>query len=237
MNSIIEDAITAEDLLLDKEMLEDIVTELPEDELIITPEPVEEEEEENVEEEVVEEAEEEVEEQRFDFADLDDVEDANAEVEEILIDNPLSEENTRSYGPNMNAVSNNAVRDDFLAKEFGAPFAAGAAVAALAADNMPFAGDDFSNGEAADTGADFHNLTHIFMTHGHAQTDGFLCPLVPIPDMYICAANSGFMDLNFDIVRTYRRNWHLLHGESSLRLILDQCPHGSVFHYDHTFPC
>ncbi len=130
VNSIIEDAITAEDLLLDKEMLEDIVTELPEDELIITPEPVEEEEEENVEEEVVEEAEEEVEEQRFDFADLDDVEDANAEVEEILIDNPLSEENTRSYGPNMNAVSNNAVRDDFLAKEFGAPFAAGAAVAA-----------------------------------------------------------------------------------------------------------
>lgn len=130
VNSIIEDAITAEDLLLDKEMLEDIVTELPEDELIITPEPVEEEEEENVEEEVVEEAEEEVEEQRFDFADLDDVEDANAEVEEILIDNPLSEENTRSYGPNMNAVSNNAVRDDFLAKEFGTPFAAGAAVAA-----------------------------------------------------------------------------------------------------------
>ncbi len=113
-----------EKLALNEEFFENIVTELPEDELVITPDGMEPLAVEAVEEEVVEEEVAEVpEEDKFSFGDLDDVEETSEETEEIFIG---KEEDADSKWTFNNSMSNtlrgqeeNAKRYEFIAKELG----------------------------------------------------------------------------------------------------------------------
>ena len=112
---------------------------------------------------------------------------------------------------------------------------AGAAVAADAADDVALAGDQLSHAVALHVGADLHNLAHILMTGGHPQPDGVLGPLVPVPDMYIRAADGSLMNFDFHIVGAHRGNFYPLHGQPLLRLILHQSPHGTCLQTNHSF--
>ena len=114
-----------EKLKLNEEFFEDIVTELPDDELIITPDgteplPIPEE----VEEDVIEEPVEEVVEDKFNFGDLDDVEEsASNEVEEIYIETVEDPDKKWTFNNSMSNTlkgqESNAKRYEFIAKELG----------------------------------------------------------------------------------------------------------------------
>ncbi len=115
-----------EKLKLNEEFFEDIVTELPDDELIITPdgtEPLPIPEEAPV-EEVIEEPVEEVVEDKFSFGDLDDVEESNSnEVEEIYIETVEDPDKKWTFNNSMSNTlkgqESNAKRYEFIAKELG----------------------------------------------------------------------------------------------------------------------
>ena len=114
-----------EKLKLNEEFFEDIVTELPDDELIITPDgteplPIPEE----VAEDAIEEPVEEVVEDKFNFGDLDDVEEsASAEVEEIYIETVEDPDKKWTFNNSMSNTlkgqESNAKRYEFIAKELG----------------------------------------------------------------------------------------------------------------------
>lgn len=111
---------------------------------------------------------------------------------------------------------------------------AGAAVAAHTTDNVSLAGDQLTDVVPLDGGTHFHNFAHILMPGGGADTEGILRPLVPVPDMYVCAANGGLMDFNHDVIFAYGGNLYSLHGKAFCWLIFDQCPHGSSVQFDHS---
>ncbi len=113
-----------EKLALNEEFFENIVTELPEDELVITPDGTEPLAVAAVEEEVVEEEVEEVpEEDKFSFGDLDDVEETSGETEEIFIENAEDSDSKWTFNNSMSNTlrgqEENAKRYEFIAKELG----------------------------------------------------------------------------------------------------------------------
>ena len=113
-----------EKLALNEEFFENIVTELPEDELVITPDGTEPLVVAVVEEDVVEEEVAEVpEEDKFSFGDLDDVEETSEETEEIFIENAEDPDSKWTFNNSMSNTlrgqEENAKRYEFIAKELG----------------------------------------------------------------------------------------------------------------------
>ena len=111
---------------------------------------------------------------------------------------------------------------------------AGAAVTAHAADDVPLAGDQLAQVMSLYGGAHFHDFADILMPGSGAHPEGILRPLIPVPDVYICATNGGLVNFDHDIVVAYGGNLYALHGEALCRLVFDQCPHGSSVQFDHS---
>ena len=88
---------------------------------------------------------------------------------------------------------------------------AGAAIAAMAADNMAFAGHPFADLETAHAGTKTVDFAYILMPHHHRHGDSPLRPAIPFPYMKIGAAD--------------RRTVHLHQNLALLRL-----GHGDLFH-------
>jgi hypothetical protein len=78
--------------------------------------------------------------------------------------------------------------------------ASGHAVAAAAADHVALAADDVAGEEVVDVGADLNDFTDELVADGHGHMDGFLCPIVPLVDVDICAADACVAHANQDIV-------------------------------------
>ena len=78
--------------------------------------------------------------------------------------------------------------------------ATGAAVAAVAAGDVAFAGDAIADGEAAHFLADGDHLSHILVTDHHGHGYGLLGPLIPVVDVHVGAADGGLADLDQQIV-------------------------------------
>ena len=76
----------------------------------------------------------------------------------------------------------------------------GKAVAAAAADHMPFAADDIAGEKVVDVRTDGNNLADKLMTDGHGHGDRLLRPLVPLVDMNIGAADSRLMHAHQHVV-------------------------------------
>ena len=70
-------------------------------------------------------------------------------------------------------------------------------------------------------GAKLHNLTRIFVPRHHRHRDGLLCPLVPVVDMNVGPANSGFMDLDQDFIATHLGDGYILEPEALLRMLFN----------------
>src|SRR5678816_4492983 len=74
------------------------------------------------------------------------------------------------------------------------------AVATSAADHVPFAGDQFARMKVINVRADGDDLADKFMTDGERDLDRATCPLVPIVDVDIRAADPGAKHADQDIV-------------------------------------
>ena len=69
--------------------------------------------------------------------------------------------------------------------------AAGAAVAAEAAGEMPFAGHAIAEREAAHFAAHVDDAAEVLVADGHGHRDGLLRPGVPVVDVHVGAADRG----------------------------------------------
>ncbi len=99
------------------------------------------------------------------------------------------------------------------------------AVAALAADDMAFAGDPLADMILGDGRTDLGDLAAEFMTDDHRHRNGLLRPLVPVPDMHVGAADGRFLHADQNVVRPDFRHRYILHPETDFRLRLDQRLH------------
>ncbi|CAM5629473.1 hypothetical protein RLIN73S_05304 [Rhodanobacter lindaniclasticus] len=100
--------------------------------------------------------------------------------------------------------------------------AAGAAVAAVAADDVAFGGDAVADLVAGDAGADLHDAADELVADGEARLDRALAPLVPLVDVQVGAADGGFLDPDQHFVGTDLGHRHLFHPDALFGLALDQ---------------
>jgi hypothetical protein len=76
---------------------------------------------------------------------------------------------------------------------------AGAAVAAVAADDVAFGADPLAEFVAGDAGADLHDAADEFVPDHEARLDRALTPLVPLVDVQVGAADGGLFQLDQDL--------------------------------------
>jgi len=104
--------------------------------------------------------------------------------------------------------------------------AAGEAVAAAVADDVPFAGNEFAGADVGDAGADGFDNTAEFVADGHRHRDGAFGPGVPFPDVEVGAADGGLADFDQDVHRADFAGGDVLEGESGAGGGFDQGLHG-----------
>ena len=78
--------------------------------------------------------------------------------------------------------------------------AAGQAIAAPAANDVPFAADDLANVEILDVRARLDDLSHKLVADHHRHGNRLLCPGIPGFDMNIGTADPGAQDLDEHVV-------------------------------------
>src|SRR6185312_6164766 len=99
---------------------------------------------------------------------------------------------------------------------------AGAAVAAMTAGDVAFTGDALAHLEALYFAADLRHHAHELVAHGHGHRDGLLCPLVPVVDVDVGAADGGLADLDQQVVVADLGTRHVLQPDALFRLRFDE---------------
>src|SRR5580692_7559760 len=74
------------------------------------------------------------------------------------------------------------------------------AVATTSADDVPFTTHDVPRIEVVDIGSNLDNLPNEFMSYGHRHLNCLLCPVVPLIDMHVRAADSGVMHAHEHVI-------------------------------------
>ena len=108
---------------------------------------------------------------------------------------------------------------------------AAAAVAAVTANDMAFAGNTLADIEFFYAFAELCNFTDIFMTYRHCGMDMLLCPGIPVIYMNIRAANCGFANFDEDLA-------HFGFGHGNLHQFQTFscfCLYKSIHHFCHCF--
>ena len=108
---------------------------------------------------------------------------------------------------------------------------AAAAVAAVTANDMTFAGNTLADIEFFYAFAELCNFTDIFMTYRHCGMDMLLCPGIPVIYMNIRAANCGFANFDEDLA-------HFGFGHGNLHQFQTFscfCLYKSIHHFCHCF--
>ena len=103
--------------------------------------------------------------------------------------------------------------------------AARAAVTAVAAGDVPFAGDAVAGLQAADLGAQIHDAPAILVAHSHRHRDGLLRPGIPLVDVHVGAADRRLVDLDEHIVRADLGLRDVVQPDAGGCLFFDQCFH------------
>lgn len=87
------------------------------------------------------------------------------------------------------------------AKRVGAEMASSSqAIAAASADHVTLAADDVAAKEVADVRADFNDLADKLVADGHRYGYRLLCPLVPLVNVNVRAADTGVVHPNQHVV-------------------------------------
>src|SRR5207244_3153670 len=103
--------------------------------------------------------------------------------------------------------------------------AAGAAIAAVPARDMPLAGYAVADTEAAHLRTHPDHLADILVPDVHSDRNRLTRPLVPLPDMNVGAADRRLADLDQQVVVTHLRFLDPLQVQSWAGLGLHQCSH------------
>jgi hypothetical protein len=115
---------------------------------------------------------------------------------------------------------------DRVAAQVAAP---GAAVAAVAAGDMPLARDPLADLEAPNLAAEARDLAGELVADGHGHRDRLLGPTVPVVDVNVGAADRGLADLDQHVVVADLRLDGPLHPDAGFGLALDQRSHPNLF--------
>ncbi len=83
------------------------------------------------------------------------------------------------------------------------------AVAAAPAGDVPFAADPLAYMQARNPGAQLCHLAHILVADNHGRLDMLPCPGIPVIDMYVRSADSGFVNLDKHFSRPRVGHRHL----------------------------
>ena len=108
--------------------------------------------------------------------------------------------------------------------------AAGAAVAAVAADQVAFGRHAVAQRIAGDARAHLDDAADELMADHQARRDGALAPVVPLVDVQVGAADGGFLELDQHLVRAGRGHRHLFHPDAFFRVALHQRLHHLLSH-------
>src|ERR1019366_4933909 len=90
---------------------------------------------------------------------------------------------------------------------------------------MTFTADDVARIKIIDIRTDVYNLAHELVANCHWNSNRLLCPIVPLVDMNIGAADARMVDANQHIIDTDGRFRNLFQPKSSFRFALDQRLH------------
>lgn len=88
------------------------------------------------------------------------------------------------------------------------------AVAAVTANNMPFARDELAQRKPSHARTDIGHGADIFMTNDEGRLDGPLRPRVPLINMHIRSTNRGFLNLDQHIIQARRGHGYFGHDEA-----------------------
>ena len=90
-------------------------------------------------------------------------------------------------------------------------FVAFQTVPTFAACDVSLAGYQISDLKSLYARTYLDNFTNILMSGGQSYRDRMLCPFIPLINMYVCTADSCFVDFDLYIVWSYFRNRYSLH--------------------------
>jgi len=96
------------------------------------------------------------------------------------------------------------------------------AVAAVAADDVSFPGDQVADFEVVDVTSNFNDRAHKLVTHRHRNRNGLLSPFIPVIDVNVRPTDPRFLDLDEHIIDSDFRNRNLFQPQTGLRFLLDQ---------------
>jgi len=74
------------------------------------------------------------------------------------------------------------------------------AVAAMSADYVTFAADNFAKVEISHVFSHFHDLPHELMSHYHGNGNGLLSPFSPVVYVEVSPADACPIDLDQDVI-------------------------------------
>ncbi len=97
-----------------------------------------------------------------------------------------------------------------------------AAIAAMAAGDVPLARHPVAGLEAAHFAAHLDDLTRIFVAHGHGHRHRLLRPRVPVVDVHVGAADGGTVHLDEYVVVAHRGFRNVLHPDTGFGPCLDE---------------
>ena len=126
-----------------------------------------------------------------------------------------------AYVLGKSAVAVNAHADGVFAEM--AP--ASEAIAAMAADQMPFAGDQIACLKMFDVAAHRRDCAHKLMADNHRWTNRLLRPGIPLIDVYIRPADGCSKDFDQNIIDARLRNGDFLQNQTRRGGLFDNSAH------------
>ena len=100
--------------------------------------------------------------------------------------------------------------------------AAGKTIPAAAADDVPFAADDFAGMKVGHVRADRDDLPDELVADDHRHRDRLPRPVIPFVDVYVGATDAGAVHLDEHVVDPDVRLRHVLQPQSRFRLVFDE---------------
>jgi hypothetical protein len=101
----------------------------------------------------------------------------------------------------------------------------GKAVAAAPANNVPFGADDIAGVKIRNVGSNLDDLAYEFMPHDQRHGNRPLRPCIPFINVKVCAAYSGTVHTDKNIVDAHFRFGYVFEPQTRFRLFFYQCFH------------
>ncbi len=91
----------------------------------------------------------------------------------------------------------------------------------MAADDVPFAADDFAGMKVLDVAADLDDSADELMADGHGDGNRFLGPGVPLVDMHVGPADAGAENFDQHVARADFGERHVVQPQPRFSMFLN----------------